>query len=219
MKHHQHITLAGTRTTATDVCRWVQSLFGFHARIAPRFARAEPRRRVLAYLQGILSDTARKNGWQLAEHAREGRPDGMQRLLSQAVWDTDGVRDDLRAYALGATRHGVRHPGHRRDQLSQAGPPLGRRGQCNIAGPPATSRIVRWACFSMISGVEMGCATLAGSSRTRGRGSRALANGVAQAVPDASFCWTCAVCRSLCARQRLPRPAPRPRLPVQGTHT
>ena len=100
MKHHQHITLAGTRTTATDVCRWVQSLFGFHARIAPRFARAEPRRRVLAYLQGILSDTARKNGWQLAEHAREGRPDGMQRSLSQAVWDTDGVRDDLRAYAL-----------------------------------------------------------------------------------------------------------------------
>ena len=24
----------------------------------------------------------------------------MQRLLSQAVWDTDGVRDDLRSYAL-----------------------------------------------------------------------------------------------------------------------
>jgi hypothetical protein len=27
-------------------------------------------------------------------------PDGMQRLLSQAVWDTDGVRDDLRSYTL-----------------------------------------------------------------------------------------------------------------------
>jgi len=53
---------------------------------------------VLAYLQGILSDIARKNSWQLAEHAREARPDGMQRLLSQAVWDTDGVRDDLRSY-------------------------------------------------------------------------------------------------------------------------
>lgn len=100
MKQNQHITLAGTRTTTADVSRWVQSLFGLHARIAPRFARSEPRRRVLAYLQGILSDTARKNGWQLAEHAREARPDGMQRLLSQAVWDTNGVRDDLRAYAL-----------------------------------------------------------------------------------------------------------------------
>jgi SRSO17 transposase len=54
----------------------------------------------LKYLQGILSATARKNGWQLAEYAGEGRPDGMQRLLSQAVWDTDGVRDDLRRYVL-----------------------------------------------------------------------------------------------------------------------
>jgi SRSO17 transposase len=36
----------------------------------------------------------------LAEHAGEARPDGMQRLLSSAVWDTDGVRDDLRSYAL-----------------------------------------------------------------------------------------------------------------------
>jgi SRSO17 transposase len=100
VKHHQHTTLTATRTTVADVCRWAQSLLRLHARIAPRFARAEPRQRVLAYLQGLLSDTERKNGWQLAEHAREARPDGMQRLLSQAVWDTDGVRDDLRAYAL-----------------------------------------------------------------------------------------------------------------------
>jgi SRSO17 transposase len=100
VKHNQHTTLAGTRTTTADVCRWVQSLFGLHARIAPRFARSEPRRRVLAYLQAILSDISRKNGWHLAEHAREARPDGMQRLLSQAVWDTNGVRDDLRAYVL-----------------------------------------------------------------------------------------------------------------------
>ena len=96
MKQDKHTTLTGTRTTPADVCRWVQTLFHLHTRIAPRFARPEPRRRALAYLQGILSETARKNGWQLAEHAGEARPDGMQRLLSQAVWDTDGVRDDLR---------------------------------------------------------------------------------------------------------------------------
>ncbi len=100
MKQDHQTTCTGTATTPADICRWVQTLFRLHARIAPRFARSEPRRRVLAYLQGILSDTSRKNGWQLAEHAREARPDGMQRLLSQAVWDTDGVRDDLRAYAL-----------------------------------------------------------------------------------------------------------------------
>ena len=100
MKQDKHTTFTRTRTTSTDVCRWVQTLFPLHARIAPRFARPEPRRRALAYLQGILSETARKNGWQLAEHAREARPDGMQRLLSCAVWDTDGVRDDLRSYVL-----------------------------------------------------------------------------------------------------------------------
>lgn len=100
MKLTQHITFNGPRTTPTDVCRWAQELARLHARLALRFARAEPRRRVLAYLQGLLSDIARKNSWQLAEHAREARPDGMQRLLSQAVWDTEGVRDDLRTYAL-----------------------------------------------------------------------------------------------------------------------
>lgn len=100
MQQDKLTTHTETRTTAADVCRWAQELFYLHARIAPRFARPEPRRRALAYLQGILSDTSRKNGWQLAEHAREARPDGMQRLLSSAVWDTDGVRDDLRTYTF-----------------------------------------------------------------------------------------------------------------------
>ncbi|BCL78797.1 transposase [Ktedonobacteria bacterium brp13] len=100
MKQDKHTTRTATGTTATDVCRWTQALFHLHARIAPRFARPEPRLRALAYLQGILSETERKNGWQLAEHAGEVCPDGMQRLLSSAVWDTDGVRDDLRRYVV-----------------------------------------------------------------------------------------------------------------------
>ena len=65
-----------------------------------RFARPEPRRRALAYLQGLISSVERKNGWQLAEHAREATPYGMQRLLSSAVWDADLVRDDVREYVL-----------------------------------------------------------------------------------------------------------------------
>ena len=100
MKHHSPTIAQETKTTVTDVVRWTQELDRLHARIAPRFARPEPRRRALAFLHGILSTTSRKNGWQLAEHAREARPDGMQRLLSSAVWDTDSVRDDLRTYTL-----------------------------------------------------------------------------------------------------------------------
>jgi SRSO17 transposase len=70
------------------------------ARVAPRFARAEPRRRALAYLRGLLSPVERKNGWQLAEQAGETTPDGMQHLLARADWDADQVRDDLRAYVV-----------------------------------------------------------------------------------------------------------------------
>lgn len=73
MKQDQQTICSGSRTTSADVCRWVQTLFDLHARIAARFARPEPCRRTLAYLQGILSETERKNGWQLAEHAKEVR--------------------------------------------------------------------------------------------------------------------------------------------------
>ena len=100
MEHPQRKTLVEVQTTFADIWRWSQELKCLHACIAPRFTRPEPHQRALKYLQGILSDTVRKNSWQLAEHAGEGHPHGMQRLLSQAVWDTDGVRDDLRSYVL-----------------------------------------------------------------------------------------------------------------------
>jgi SRSO17 transposase len=68
-----------------------------HARLRPHFARPQAHQHALRYLQAILSDIPRKNGWQIAEHARQARPYGMQRLLSAAVWDQDAVRDELRA--------------------------------------------------------------------------------------------------------------------------
>ena len=100
MKQPQHITFAGFKTTSAHVASWAHELNQLHRRLAPRFARPETRRRALWYLQGLLSAVERKNGWQLAEQAREATPYGMQRLLSQAIWDTDGVRDDLRSYVL-----------------------------------------------------------------------------------------------------------------------
>ena len=83
-----------------QVQAWAAGLDALHARIAGRFARAEPRRRVLAYLRGLLGNVTPKNGWQLAEHAGERTPDGMQRLLATADWDPELVRDDLRAYVV-----------------------------------------------------------------------------------------------------------------------
>ena len=75
-------------------------LDGLHARIAGRFARAEPRARVREYVSGLVAGLERKNGWTLAERAGEAGPDGMQRLLRRADWDTGGVRDDVRDYVV-----------------------------------------------------------------------------------------------------------------------
>jgi SRSO17 transposase len=100
MQHPHPTTPAGVRTTYQDVVHWAQALPHLHARIAPHFARSEPRRRALAFLQGILSQVERKNGWQLAEHAREATPYGMQRLLVGSVWEADLVRDELRDYVV-----------------------------------------------------------------------------------------------------------------------
>ena len=40
----------------------------------------------------------RRSCWQLAEQAGDASPHAMQRLLGEAVWDADEVRDDLRGY-------------------------------------------------------------------------------------------------------------------------
>jgi hypothetical protein len=68
-----------------------------HERIAGRFWRSEPRARVREHVAGLEP----KNGWTLAERAGEASPDGMQRLLRCADWDTREVRDDVRDYVTG----------------------------------------------------------------------------------------------------------------------
>ena len=117
------------------------------SRPAPCFARAEPRRRVLAYLKGLLSHTECKNGWQLAEALGEGGLQGMQRLLNAADWDAEAVRDDLQAYVLE----------HLADEasgvlvidetgfLKKGTKSAGRSG--NTAGRLANARTVRSACL------------------------------------------------------------------------
>src|SRR2546429_5398658 len=75
------------------------------ARVGPRFVRSEPRRRAQLFVRGILSGLARKNSWTLAQYAGEHDPNGMQRLLTSAHWDVDGVRDDLRGWVLERLLH------------------------------------------------------------------------------------------------------------------
>src|ERR1051325_1370250 len=93
--------MEGMVMVATDeAVDWARALDGLVERIAPRFRRVEPRRRVRAYLEGLLCPVERKNGWQLAENAGDRTPDGVQDFLSRMLWDADQVRDDLRGYVV-----------------------------------------------------------------------------------------------------------------------
>ena len=83
-----------------ELVAWTGGLDGLFAQVAGRFRRAEPRRRARAYVRGLLAPLAGKNGWSLAEVAGDATPDGMQRLLNSAQWDTDGMRDDVRGYVV-----------------------------------------------------------------------------------------------------------------------
>jgi hypothetical protein len=58
------------------VAEWSAGFAAFADRFASRFTRVEPRRQMVAYLRGLLSETERQNGWTLAEAAGEGGPQG-----------------------------------------------------------------------------------------------------------------------------------------------
>jgi len=85
---------------SVDVDRWRHEFDELMLRAGARFARVEPRRRMAAFVRGLLAGLPRVNCWTIAEHAGEHCPRGMQRLLSAAVWDEAGMRDDLRDYVL-----------------------------------------------------------------------------------------------------------------------
>ena len=81
-----------------DLDRWQAHFDGLMGRIAGRFGRVEPRRHARDLVLGLMSDLPGKNCWTIAEHAGHASPGGLQHLLARAVWDADGVRDDLRGY-------------------------------------------------------------------------------------------------------------------------
>jgi SRSO17 transposase len=95
-------------------------------RIAGRFARVEPRRTARLFLLGLLSGLERKNCWHLAEHAGLSDPQPMQRLLREAVWDADAVRDDVRDLV-------VEHLGTSEAVLVVDETGFLKKGECSVA--------------------------------------------------------------------------------------
>lgn len=77
----------------SEVLEWSAGFTAFCSRFAHRFSQVEARRRMVAYVRGLLAEVDRKNGWTLAEAAGDTGPEGMQRLLNFYAWDCDGLRD------------------------------------------------------------------------------------------------------------------------------
>ena len=77
-----------------------QALADLLVRVGSHFGRAEVRKRVGRYLQGLFASVERKNGWQMAEELGEPNAHGVQRLLEEADWDEEAVRDELRTYVI-----------------------------------------------------------------------------------------------------------------------
>ncbi|UTT51139.1 IS701 family transposase [Rhodococcus gordoniae] len=86
----------------SEVLEWSAGFTAFCSRFAHRFPRVESRRRMVAYVRGLLAEVERKNGWTLAEAAGDTGPEGMQRLLNFYAWDCGGLRDDVREVVVEA---------------------------------------------------------------------------------------------------------------------
>lgn len=81
-------------TDAAQALEELTECLGKHVR------RAEVRSRLAHYIWGLLASVERKNGWQMAEALGEANVHGVQRLLQEAEWDEDAVRDELCKYVI-----------------------------------------------------------------------------------------------------------------------
>jgi SRSO17 transposase len=63
----------------------------FQQKLGKNFARAEARRAAFDYIQALLSQVERKNGWQMAEQVGYANPYRFQHLLGRAQWNADAV--------------------------------------------------------------------------------------------------------------------------------
>src|SRR5215216_3931862 len=107
--HALFVRTSEDRTAAAghsvDAEGWLAEFDTGFARIAGRFSRVEPRRQARSFLLGLLSDVDTRSCWQLAEQTGDSSPHAMQRLLGEAVWDADAVRDEVRGYVIDALGH------------------------------------------------------------------------------------------------------------------
>jgi SRSO17 transposase len=86
--------------TAADLDKWKLDFEAVCARFDGRWYRTESREHFRQYLRGLLAPLERKNSWTISEFTGERRPTAVQRFINLTPWDADGLRDEVRAYAM-----------------------------------------------------------------------------------------------------------------------
>ena len=86
--------------TELEVQRWGAELGRVCEQLAPRFGRVEVQRRAPLYIQGLIAQVDRKNGWQLADYLGDETPKNLQHFIARSQWNADAVRDDLQRYVV-----------------------------------------------------------------------------------------------------------------------
>ena len=86
--------------TAADLEVWKSEFEQVCAQFEGRWFRTESREHFRQYLRGLLAPLARKNSWTISEFTGERRPTAIQRFINLTPWDADGLRDEVRAYAM-----------------------------------------------------------------------------------------------------------------------
>ena len=79
---------------------WQLSFERFMGAYDKYFLRSETREKAGLYVRGILATVKRKNGWQLAEVLGLSDPHPLQRVLSEAKWDSEAVQKCQRKQVL-----------------------------------------------------------------------------------------------------------------------
>lgn len=80
---------------------WATSFDAFFGPFATCFQRGETRQSIRQYVRGLLAEVKRKNAWQLAEVLGLSEPHPLQRVLNEALWEADEVRQQLVIERLG----------------------------------------------------------------------------------------------------------------------
>ncbi len=75
--------------TAEQIAGWDAELSSLTGSLGYLFNRPEPRAVFAQFIEGLLTDLPKKNGWTLSERAGHVTADRMQWLLNGSVWDAD----------------------------------------------------------------------------------------------------------------------------------